>query len=231
MKIISWNVNGIRAVAGKNFFTDFQQMDADILCLQETKANEQQVTETLSRLDGLHVVANASVKPGYSGTAVISKTPALNVSRGIGIKEHDQEGRVLCLDYGRFYLVNVYVPNSGSDLKRLSYRQEWDLAFYTYLKALEKEKPVLACGDFNVAHRDIDLARPKANYNKFAGYMQEEIDGMDRFTEGGLVDSFRHFHPEEKDRYSWWSYRARLEDRLLSGKQVIFAGTGDCIYS
>jgi len=208
MKLISWNVNGIRAIAGKNFFEDFAKMDADVLCLQETKANELQVIETLAPLKGYHVYANASVKPGYSGTAVISKTPVLSVSRGISIKEHDQEGRVLCLDYDRFYLVNVYVPNSGSDLKRLGYRQEWDLAFFSYLKGLEKEKPVLVCGDFNVAHTDIDLARPKANYNKFAGYMQEEIDGMDRFSAGGLKDSFRYFYPDLKDKYSWWSYRA-----------------------
>ncbi|MFZ5941116.1 MAG: exodeoxyribonuclease III [Bacteroidota bacterium] len=215
MKILSWNVNGIRAIAGKNFFEDFRQMDAQILCLQETKANEEQVAETLKGLEGYEIHAHASVKPGYSGTAVISAIRPLQVTRGIGIEEHDQEGRVLCLEYERFFLVNVYVPNSGSDLKRLAYRQEWDLAFYAYLKELEKRKPVLACGDFNVAHRDIDLARPKANYNKYAGYMQEEIDGMDRFTQGGLADSFRHFHPGEKDRYSWWSYRAGAREKNI----------------
>ena len=208
MKIISWNVNGIRAIAGKNFFEDFKKLNADIFCLQETKAQEHQVTETLAELKGYHLYSNSAERPGYSGTAVISKKKALSVSKGIGIAEHDQEGRVLCLEYENFFLVNVYVPNAQNDLRRLDYRQEWDLAFFTYLKGLEKTKPVVACGDFNVAHRDIDLARPKANYNKSAGYTQAEIDGMDRFTGGGFVDSFRHFHPEEKDRYTWWSYRA-----------------------
>ncbi len=208
MKIISWNVNGIRAVAGKNFFEAYNQMDPDILCLQETKANDQQVAETLHRLQDLYVYSNSAERPGYSGTAVISRIEPLNVCRDMGIDEHDREGRVLCLEFDAFFLVNVYVPNSGSELKRLEYRQEWDLAFFNYLKELENKKPVVVCGDFNVAHREIDLARPKANYNKFAGYMQEEIDGMDRFTGGGLTDTFRHLHPGEKDKYSWWSYRA-----------------------
>jgi exodeoxyribonuclease-3 len=126
----------------------------------------------------------------------------------MGIAEHDQEGRLLCLEFEGFFLVNVYVPNSGNELKRLDYRQRWDRAFFAYLKKLEERKPVIACGDFNVAHKDIDLARPKPNYNKSAGYMQEEIDGMDRYTGNGLVDTFRHFYPGEKERYSWWSYRA-----------------------
>lgn len=208
MKIVSWNVNGIRAIASKNFFEDFSKLNVDIFCLQETKAQDHQVRETLKHLSDFHIYSNSSVKPGYSGTAVISKKAAINFSKGIGSEEHDAEGRVLCLEYEKFMLVNVYVPNSGNDLKRLLYRQEWDLAFYKYLKALEKSKPVVVCGDFNVAHKEIDLARPKANYNKSAGFMQEEIDGMDRFTGGGLVDTFRHFHPEEKDKYSWWSYRA-----------------------
>ena len=208
MKLISWNVNGIRAVAKKDFFSDFEKMDADIVCLQETKAQDDQVTETLESIKGYHIYSNSAEKKGYSGTAVLSKIEPITVSRDMGIDEHDMEGRVLCLEYDKFYLVNVYVPNSGSELKRLSYRQEWDKAFYAYLKNLEKTKPVLACGDFNVAHREIDLARPKANYNKSAGFMQEEIDGMDRFTQGGLKDTFRHFYPDKPDVYSWWSYRA-----------------------
>jgi exodeoxyribonuclease-3 len=130
------------------------------------------------------------------------------VFRDTGVEEHDQEGRVLGLEFENYYLVNVYVPNSGNDLKRLAYRQKWDLDFFTYLKKLEEEKPVLVCGDFNVAHKDIDLARPKPNYNKSAGYMQEEIDGMDRYTGSGFVDTFRHFNPDTTDAYSWWSYRA-----------------------
>lgn len=208
MKIISWNVNGIRAIAKKDFFTDFEKMDADILCLQETKAQDDQVSETLANLNGYHVYAHSAIKKGYSGTAIISKQPAIQVSRGIGREEHDTEGRVLCLEYAAYYLVNVYVPNSGSDLKRLDYRQTWDAAFLNYLKALEKSKPVIVCGDFNVAHKAIDLARPKPNYNKSAGFMQEEIDGMDNFTAAGLVDTFRHFYPDVTDKYSWWSYRA-----------------------
>jgi len=208
VKIISWNVNGIRAIAKKDFFTDFEKMDADILCLQETKAQDDQVNETLADVNGYHVYAHSAIKKGYSGTAILSKTPAIEVSKGIGIAEHDTEGRVLCLEYEAFYIVNVYVPNSGSDLKRLDYRQTWDAAFLIYLKELEKSKPVIVCGDFNVAHKAIDLARPKPNYNKSAGFMQEEIDGMDNFTEAGLVDTFRHFYPEVTDKYSWWSYRA-----------------------
>ena len=208
MKIISWNVNGIRAVAQKNFFADFEALAPDILCLQETKAQDDQVAETLSPIDGYHIYSNSAEKKGYSGTAIISKTKPLSVTKGIGIEEHDNEGRVLCAEYENFYLVTVYVPNSGSDLKRLAYRQTWDLAFFNYLKNLESQKPVLVCGDLNVAHRPIDLTHPKANYKKYAGYMQEEIDGMDRFTQGGLVDSFRHFYPEKTGAYSWWSYRA-----------------------
>ena len=213
MKIISWNVNGIRAVAKKNFFTDFEEMAPDILCLQETKAQDDQVAETLSPIKGYHIYSNSAGKKGYSGTAILSKTEPLNVTCDIGISEHDSEGRVLCLEYETFFLIDVYVPNSGSELKRLNFRQYWDKAFFDYLKNLEKAKPVIVCGDFNVAHRPIDLARPKANYNKTAGYMQEEIDGMDRFTKGGFTDSFRHFYPNQKDAYSWWSYRAGAREK------------------
>jgi exodeoxyribonuclease-3 len=215
MRIISFNVNGIRAITKKDFFQDFKNLDADIFCLQETKAQDDQVAETLAPIEGYHIYSNSAVKKGYSGTAVLSKVKPLSVQHDIGIEEHDQEGRVLCLEYEHFYLVNVYVPNSGNDLKRLSYRQEWDLAFFDYLKNLEKSKPVVVCGDFNVAHREIDLARPKANYNKSAGYMQEEIDGMDRFTQGGLVDTWRHFNPDKTEVYSWWSYRAGARPRNI----------------
>lgn len=208
MKIISWNVNGIRAVAKKDFFRDFEEMNPDILCIQETKAQDHQVAETLVTIEGYEVYSNSAEKKGYSGTAVLTKIKPINVSKGIGISEHDTEGRVLCLEYENFYLVNVYVPNSGSELKRLAYRQEWDKDFFEYLKKLETQKPVIVCGDFNVAHKAIDLARPKPNYNKSAGFMQEEIDGMDRYTTGGLLDTFRHFHANEPDKYSWWSYRA-----------------------
>jgi len=208
MKIISWNVNGIRAVAKKDFFKDLELMDPDILCLQETKAQDDQVAEVLTKLENYEAYSNSAEKKGYSGTAILTRIKPLSISRDIGLAEFDQEGRVLCLEFQDFFLVNVYVPNSGNELKRLDYRQEWDLAFFNYLKKLEETKPVIGCGDFNVAHRAIDLARPKPNYNKSAGYMQEEIDGMDRYTGGGFVDTFRHFHPDTEGAYSWWSYRA-----------------------
>jgi len=207
MKIVSWNVNGIRAITKKNFFSDLELMGPDIMCLQETKAQDNQVAETLEPLNNYHIYSNSAERPGYSGTAVISKINPLNVTKGFNIKEHDTEGRVLCLEFETYFLVNVYVPNSGSELKRLGYRQDWDNAFFNYLKDLEKVKPVIVCGDLNVAHKEIDLARPKANYNKSAGYMQEEIDGMDRLTGGGLADTFRHLYPDKTERYTWWSYR------------------------
>lgn len=207
MKFISWNVNGVRAAMKKDFLNQFKAMDADFFCLQETKAQDDQVKEALSEIDGYHVYMTSAVRKGYSGTAVLSKQEALSVSYGIGVEEHDQEGRVVCAEYDRFYLVNVYVPNSGSELARLDYRSEWDKAFYEYLKDLETIKPVIVCGDFNVAHTAIDLARPKPNYNKSAGYTQTEIDGMDRFVNGGFVDTFRYFYPTTTEAYSWWSYR------------------------
>jgi exodeoxyribonuclease-3 len=169
MKIVSWNVNGIRAIAKKTFFSDLELLGTDILCLQETKAQDNHVVETLKPLNGYYIYSNSAKRPGYSGTAVISKIKPLNVIKGINIDEHDMEGRVLCLELETFFLVNVYVPNSGSELKRLGYRQDWDNAFFDYLKDLERVKPVIVCGDFNVAHKKIDLARPKANYNKTAG--------------------------------------------------------------
>jgi len=215
MKIISWNVNGIRAITKKNFFNDFDLMGTDILCLQETKAQDSQIAEALEPLNNYHIYSHSAVRPGYSGTAVISKVQPIKVTPGIGIKEYDSEGRVFCLEFDLYFLINVYVPNSGSELKRLGYRQNWDKAFFNYLKNLERIKPVIVCGDLNVAHKEIDLARPKENYNKSAGYMQEEIDGMDRFTGGGLVDTFRHFSPDETGRYSWWSYRTGAREKKI----------------
>jgi exodeoxyribonuclease III len=215
MKIISWNVNGIRAIAQKSFYTDVKQIDPDILCLQETKAQDFQVEETIGMLDDYLLYSCSAERPGYSGTAVLTKIKPLAVTRGIGIGEHDAEGRVLCLEYEKYFLVDVYVPNSGSELLRLGYRQNWDKAFFDYLKNLEKKKPVIVCGDLNVAHKPIDLARPKDNYNKNAGYMQEEIDGMDRFTSGGFADTFRVLNPEAKDRYSWWSFRAGARSKNI----------------
>lgn len=206
MKIISFNVNGIRAIAQKSFYTDMQGLDADVICLQETKASVEQVNEVLKPLEGYFVYANESVKKGYSGTAIISRIQPLSVTFDMNMIEHDQEGRVTCAEFEKFFLITVYVPNSGSELLRLGYRQKWDADFLAYLKGLEAKKPVLVCGDFNVAHKDLDLARPKANYNKSAGYMQQEIDGMDAFHNAGLVDTFRKLNLEEI-KYSWWSYR------------------------
>ncbi len=215
MKIISWNVNGVRAIAKKSFFTDLENLQADILCLQEIKALEHQVNEALAPLNDYHIYSNSAVKPGYSGTTVLTKIKPLNVTKGINRGEHDAEGRVLCLEFATFFLVNVYVPNSGSELKRLSYRQDWDKAFFDYLKDLERNKPVIVCGDLNVAHKAIDLARPKANYNKTAGYMQEEIDGMNRLSDGGFSDTFRRLHPDQTDKYSWWSYRGGARSKNI----------------
>lgn len=213
MKLISWNLNGIRAVAKKGLFEKIEGMNPDVICFQETKAQDDQVTEVLNGLDGYHFYSNSAVKKGYSGTAIVSKTKPISVSSDIGIEEHDQEGRVLTAEYADYYITTVYTPNSKNDLSRLADRQNFDAAFLAYLKELEKTKPVIVCGDFNVAHKDIDLARPKPNYNKSAGFMQEEIDGMDNFTSAGLIDSFRHIHPEKTEAYSWWSYRGGARDR------------------
>lgn len=212
MKLLSFNVNGIRAIAGKSFLSDMEEMQADVICLQETKATVEQVLETVSPLGYEFVYANEAGRKGYSGTAIISKAAPISVVYDMGIPEHDEEGRVICAEYDQFYLITVYVPNSGSELLRLPYRQSWDADFLAYLKALEKKKPVIVCGDFNVAHKAIDLARPKANYNKSAGYMQEEIDGMDAFIGSGLVDSWRVLNGEEI-KYTWWSYRGGAREK------------------
>ena len=206
-------MNGIRAISKKTFFEDMQSVNPDVLCLQETKANVEQVKETVeSEMADYHVFAIEAVKKGYSGTAILSKHEPLSVSYDMGIEEHDQEGRVTCIELDEFYVLSIYVPNSKNDLSRLDYRQKWDADLLSYIKELERKKPVVACGDFNVAHRDIDLARPKANYDKSAGYTQKEIDGMDNFTQNGLIDSFRWMHSDAV-KYSWWSYRGGARDR------------------
>ncbi|MBL4593874.1 MAG: exodeoxyribonuclease III [Flavobacteriales bacterium] len=213
MKLISWNLNGIRAVHKKGLYEKIEEMNPDIICFQETKAQDQQVSEVLGDLKGYHFYSNSAVKKGYSGTAIVSKTKPINVSSDIGIEEHDQEGRVITAEFDDFYITSIYTPNSKNDLSRLGDRQNFDAAFLVYLKELEKKKPVIVCGDFNVAHKSIDLARPKPNYNKSAGHMQEEIDGMDNFISAGLIDTFRHLHPEQTEAYSWWSYRGGARDR------------------
>ncbi|NJB72221.1 exodeoxyribonuclease-3 [Saonia flava] len=212
MKIISWNVNGIRAVVKKDFFENINQLNPDILCLQETKAQYNEVEKALAPMTTYHKEYNSADKKGYSGTAILSKMEPTNIKDDMGIAEHDEEGRVQCAEYPNFYLVNVYVPNSGQQLDRLDYRKKWDADFLNYLKDLEKTKPVIVCGDFNVAHKPIDLKNDKSNYNKTAGYTQVEIDGMDNFLTSGFVDTFRHLHPNEV-AYTYWSYRFKARER------------------
>lgn len=205
MKLISWNVNGIRAVLKKNFLEFLEEHDPDVLLLQEVKAERDQVDEPFEE-KGWHVSWNPAVKKGYSGVAVLSKVEPLSVTAGIGINEHDQEGRVLTLEFDEFFVVNVYTPNSQNELRRLPYRIEWNAAFLDHVKSLEKSKPVIFTGDLNVAHQEIDLARPKNN-RKSAGFSDEERAGFDDIVAAGFVDTFRHFHPDEPEHYSWWSYR------------------------
>ena len=214
MKIISWNVNDIRAVAKKNFFQSFEEMNPDILCLQETKAQDDQVAETLAslRMFGYQIYSNSATKKGYSGTAILTKTEPISVTYDLGIEEMDHEGRVITAEYDNFYLVTVYTPNSQGFGARLPFRVNWDKAFLNHLKELEKKKPVITCGDFNVAHRDIDLKNPKANYDKNPGYFQQEIDGMDNYVASGFKDTYRELNPDTV-KYSWWSYRAAARER------------------
>ncbi|MEY4331252.1 MAG: exodeoxyribonuclease [Bacteroidota bacterium] len=206
MKLISFNVNGVRAITKKTFIDDVRQMNPDILCLQETKANDQQTEEALQAFDEYFIYTSSAVRPGYSGTAVLTKTKPLSVTFGLGIEEHDQEGRSIVAEFENFILINCYVPNSGSELARLDYREKWDADLLIYLKKLEEKKPVVFCGDLNVAHKAIDLANPKSNYNKSAGFTQREINGIENLLNAGFVDTFRHFYPEEV-KYSWWSAR------------------------
>ncbi|MGB2265638.1 MAG: exodeoxyribonuclease III [Akkermansiaceae bacterium] len=206
MKLASWNVNGIRAVIKKNFAQFISDHQPDILCLQETKARAEQVDLPLE-LAGYRTYWNAAEKPGYSGTAIFSKYEPISTSYGIGIEEHDNEGRVITTEFPDFHLVTVYTPNSQNELRRLPYRQQWDIDFLTYCKKLEKSKPVIFCGDLNVAHQEIDLARPKQNRHS-AGFSDEERANFDKIIEHGFIDTYRHFHPDKKDAYSWWSYRA-----------------------
>jgi exodeoxyribonuclease-3 len=228
MKIVSWNVNGIRAIVKKDFFETIKKLNPDILCLQETKAQDSEVEKALLPMTGYEKYFNSAEKKGYSGTAILSKTKPLSVVNDINILEHDTEGRVQCAEYDGFYIVNVYVPNSGQKLERLDYRKQWDADFLKYLKKLEKKKPVIVCGDFNVAHQPIDLKNDKSNYNKTAGYTQTEIDGMDNFIKYGFVDSFRSLNPDTV-AYTFWSYRFKSRERntgwridyFLSSKSLI----------
>lgn len=203
MKLVSWNVNGLRACVQKNFMEDFEKLDADVFCLQETKLQEGQINLDLP---GYEQYWNYAEKKGYSGTAVFTKKTPLEVSYGIGVEEHDHEGRVITLEFEEFYLVTVYTPNSQNELKRLDYRMEWENAFRAYLLALKEKKGVIVCGDMNVAHKEIDLKNPKTNRQN-AGFTDEERAKMTELLDSGFVDSFRYFYPDAEGIYSWWSYR------------------------
>jgi exodeoxyribonuclease-3 len=213
MKLLSWNVNGIRAAITKGFAEKLQELDPDVICLQETKAQDDQVRAALFGID-YHVYSNSAERKGYSGTAILTKEEPLSIQNDIGIEEHDQEGRVICAEFESFYLVTVYTPNSGNGLARLDYRSTWDADFRAYIQGLEAKKPVVLCGDLNVAHKPLDIKNDKSNYNKSAGYTQKEIDGMDALINGGMVDTFRHFHPDE-ERFTWWSFRANARARNI----------------
>lgn len=202
MKLISWNVNGLRACMGKGFMDAFAALDADCFCLQETKLQAGQIEMDLP---GYTQYWNYAEKKGYSGTAIYTKTPALSVSYGIGIEEHDTEGRVITAEFENFYLVTCYTPNSQRELTRLDYRMTWEDAFLAYLKSLDAKKPVVLCGDLNVAHQPIDLKNPSSNHHN-AGFTDEERNAFTRLLENGFTDSFRHLYPEKTGAYSWWSY-------------------------
>lgn len=202
---VSWNVNGVRAIVKKGFLESVKAMNPDILCLQETKAAKEETLSALKLLPDYKVFANSSkARKGYSGTAILSKQDPLSVTYDVGIEEFDQEGRVITAEFANYFIVTVYTPNSGSELARLDYRQNWDNTFRDYLLWLEKRKPVLACGDFNVAHQPIDLSRPKENYNKSAGYMQQEINGFTKLMEAGFTDTFRQKYPDIQ-KFSYWN--------------------------
>lgn len=232
MKLISWNVNGLRACVQKGFMDYFNEMDADFFCLQETKLQAGQIE---LELPGYHQYWNYAEKKGYSGTAIFTKHEPLSVAYGIGIEEHDQEGRVITLEYDEFYMITCYTPNSQNELARLPYRMTWEDAFRDYLKELDKKKPVIMCGDLNVAHKEIDLKNPKTNHNN-AGFTDEERNKMTELLGAGFIDTYRYFYPDVTDVYSWWSYRfqaraknagwridyfiasERLKDKLVDAK-------------
>ena len=209
MKLISWNVNGLRACMTKGFMDAFESLNADIFCLQETKLSEGQLA---LELPGYHQYWNYAEKKGYSGTAIFTKEEPLSAAYGIGISEHDHEGRVITLEYEKFYFVTVYTPNSQDGLKRLDYRMEWEKAFLAYLKKLEEKKPVIFCGDLNVAHQEIDLKNPKTN-RKNAGFTDEERARFSELLKEGFVDTFRYFYPDTEGVYSWWSYRFHAREK------------------
>ena len=209
MKFISWNVNGLRACVKKGFTEFFEQTDADFFCIQETKLQEGQID---FEPEGYFCYWNYAVKKGYSGTAIFAKKEPLSVQYGIGIEEHDQEGRVITLEYENFYMVTVYTPNSQSELARLSYRMQWEDDFRAYLQQLDEKKPVIMCGDLNVAHQEIDLKNPKTNRHN-AGFTDEERECFTRVLQSGFIDTFRYFYPDQENIYSWWSYRFKAREK------------------
>lgn len=209
MKLVSWNVNGLRACVSKNFMEFFEAADADIFCIQESKLQEGQIDLPL---EGYHQYWNYAQKKGYSGTAIFTKKEPLSATNGIGIEEHDLEGRVITLEFDSYFVVTCYTPNSKEQLARLSYRMEWEDAFLAYLKKLEQTKPVIICGDLNVAHKEIDLKNPKTNH-KNAGFSDEEREKFSVLLENGFIDTFRYFYPDQTDIYSWWSYRFKAREK------------------
>ncbi|WP_443702268.1 exodeoxyribonuclease III [Prevotella sp.] len=209
MKFISWNVNGLRACEGKGFSDAFRELDADFFCLQETKMQEGQLD---LKYEGYTSYWNYAEKKGYSGTAIFTRNTPLSVTYGMGIEEHDHEGRIITLEMETFYLITVYTPNSQDGLRRLEYRMKWEDDFLAYIRQLDKKKPVIICGDLNVAHEEIDLKNPKTN-RKNAGFTDEERNKMTVMLENGFTDTFRYFYPEQKEIYSWWSYRFKAREK------------------
>lgn len=211
MKLVSWNVNGLRACVKKGFLDYFQEVDADIFCVQETKLQAGQIA---LELEGYHQYWNYAVKKGYSGTAVFTKNEPLSVKYGLGVDDSEAEGRILTLEFAEFYLVNVYTPNSQRDLARLGFRLEWEDRILAHLKELDAIKPVILCGDLNVAHQEIDLKNPKSNHGN-SGFTEEEREKMTVFLEAGFIDSFRHFYPAQEGSYTWWSYMSKVREKNI----------------
>ena len=223
MRLISWNVNGLRAVMGKGFLDIFNDLDADILCLQETKLQEGQIE---MNLPGYYQYWNYADKKGYSGTAIFTKREPISAAYGIGIDEHDHEGRVITLEFDDFYMVTVYTPNSQDELKRLDYRMKWEDDFRAYLLKLNEKKPVIVTGDMNVAHKEIDLKNPKTN-RKNAGFTDDERGKMTLLLDGGFIDTFRYFYPDTEGIYSWWSYRFKAREKNAGWRIDYFLASAD----
>lgn len=223
MKLISWNVNGLRACVDKGFLDFFKEADADVFCLQETKLQEGQIEMDLP---GYFQYWNYAEKKGYSGTALFTKKEPLQVTYGIGVEEHDKEGRVITAEFEEYYVVTVYTPNSQRELTRLAYRMEWEEAFLAYVKKLEEKKPVIFCGDLNVAHKEIDLKNPKTNH-KNAGFTDEERACFDRIVENGFIDTYRYFYPDKEGIYSWWSYMFQARAKNAGWRIDYFVVSGN----